>query len=142
MKITLPKEPDGYQFEEAMAAAARSVGYFIETRTILDHEGREVLELDAVASPATTNFRAKVLLDAKKSAVGFADIFKIFGWRVFLNIPKGCVVFGAQVENRDLAAFREVCPKLDVYAEHFDINKEITLSPLPILNNAAEEKLR
>jgi len=142
MTISLPKKPDGYQFEEAMAAAVRSIGYFIETRTILDHEGREVLELDVVASPATTDFQSKVLLDAKKSTVGFADIFKIFGWRIFLKIPKGCVVFGGQMEERDMAAFKEVCPKLDVSAEYFDIKKEITLSALPILNKGAEEKLR
>lgn len=142
MKISLPTKPDGYQFEEAMAAAVRSVGYFIETRTILDHEGREVLELDVVASPATTDFQAKVLLDAKRSTAGFADVFKIFGWRVFLKIPKGCVVFGGQIEERDVAAFKEICPKLEVYAEHFDIGKDITLSALPILNKDAEEKLR
>lgn len=142
MTISLPKKPDGHQFEEAVAAAVRSIGYFIETRTILDHEGREVLELDVVASPATIDFQSKVLLDAKRTTVGFADIFKIYGWRVFLKIPKGCVVFGGQVEARDLAAFTEVCPKLDVYAEHFDIAKELTLPTIPILNKDAEEKLR
>ena len=56
MTITLPKQPDGQQYEEAMAAAVRANGYFTETRTILDHDGREVLELDVVASPATEAF--------------------------------------------------------------------------------------
>ena len=142
MTISLPKKPDGYQFEEAMAAAARAIGYFIEARTILDHEGREVLELDVVASPATKDFQSKVLLDAKRTTAGFADVFKIYGWRVFLKIPKGCVVFGGEAEGRDIAAFKEVCPKLSVYAEHFDISKELALSALPVLNNGAEEKLR
>lgn len=142
MTISLPKKPDGDQFEGAVAAAVRSIGYFIETRTILDHEGREVLELDIVASPATTNFHAKVLLDAKKATAKFGDIFKIYGWRTFLKIPKGCVVFGGQVEARDMTAFNEVCPKLDVYAEHFDITKEVALSTVPILNPGAEEQLR
>jgi hypothetical protein len=142
MTITLPKEPNGHQYEEAMAAAVRSIGYFTETRTILDHDGREVLELDVVASPATEAFAAKILLDAKKSSAGFSDIFKIYGWRVFLKIPKGCIVHGVAAEPPALAAFKEVCPKLDVYAEHFDIEKDVEMATVPILNKGAEEKLR
>jgi len=142
MKITLPTQPDGHQYEEAMAAAVRSIGYFTETRTILDHEGREVLELDVVASPATEAFASKILLDAKKSSAGFGDIFKIYGWRVFLKIPKGCIVHGVETEAPAQAAFKEICPKLEVYAEHFDIGKDVDMTSVPVLNAGAEEKLR
>lgn len=142
MTINLPKQPDGHQFEEAMAAAVRAIGYFTENRTVLDHEGREVLELDVVASPATEAFTSKILLDAKKSSAGFSDIFKIYGWRLFLKIPKGCIVHGVEAGPPAQAAFQEVCPKLDVFVEHFDIEKDVNMAAIPILNGGAEEELR
>lgn len=142
MIITLPKEPNGHQYEEAMAAAVRSIGYFTETRTILDHDGREVLELDVVASPATEAFAARILLDAKRSSAGFSDIFKIYGWREFLKIPKGCIVCGVKMEAPALTAFSQICPKLDVYAEHFDSGAALNIATVPIVNKGAAENLR
>ena len=142
MTIKLPKQPNGHQYEEAMAAAVRSIGYFTETQTILDHEGREVLELDLVASPATEAFASKVLLEAKKSSLGFGDVFKIYGWRVFLKIPKGCIVHGVAVDTPTRKAFSEVCPRLDVFAEHFEIGNDLNIATVPILNKSASEKLR
>jgi len=85
--IDLPTKPTGYQFEETVSAKVRSIGYFTENRTIMDHNGREVLELDVVASPASDAFLQRVLVDAKKDTTGFTDIFKVYGWRTFLQIP-------------------------------------------------------
>ena len=59
MIISNTDQPEGHQYEEAMASAVRAIGYFTETRTILDHDGREVLQMDVVASPATEAFTSK-----------------------------------------------------------------------------------
>src|SRR6266498_888836 len=144
MTITLPTQPTGKQFEEAVAALVRSFGYFTENRTVFDYEGREVLELDVVASPVSDDFTRRILVDAKKSTARFADIFKIFGWRTFLKIPKGCIVHGSEMGPHEVAAFNSVCPNLEVYAEHFDVAapRAQRLRSVPIINNGAEEPLR
>jgi hypothetical protein len=89
MAITLPTQPTSKQFEEAVAALVRSFGYFTENRTVFDYEGREVLELDVVASPVSDDFTRRILVDAKKSTARFADIFKIFGLENIPQDPKG-----------------------------------------------------
>ncbi len=142
MPINLPTQPTGYQFEEAVASTVRSIGYFTENRTILDYAGREVLELDVVASPASDGFLNRILVDAKKDTTGFGDIFKIFGWRTFLRIPSGCVVHGSAMEDSALAAFKEVCPKLQVYANHFDLGAPTSFEAIPLINTGADDKLR
>src|SRR5437667_11461044 len=112
MPISLPKQPTGDQFEEAVAAWLRAAGYFSENRTVFDYEGREVLELDVVASPVSEEFLNRILVDAKKSTAGFGDIFKIFGWRTFLKIPQGCIVHGSDMRLREVAALEHVCPHI------------------------------
>jgi hypothetical protein len=144
MAITLPTQPTGKQFEEAVAALVRSFGYFTENRTVFDYEGREVLELDVVASPASDDFTRRILVDARRRTARFADIFKIFGWRTFLKIPKGCIVHGSEMGPHELAAFNNVCPNLEVYADHFDVAaaQPQRLPSVPIINKSAEEPLR
>lgn len=144
MPINLPKQPNGYQFEEAVSAKIRSLGYFTENRTILDHEGREILELDVVASPASDAFLGRILVDAKKDTAGFSDIFKIYGWRTFLKIPRGCIIHGNPTDAPALAAFREICPKLDVHTSHFDLSASITnpFDTIPLVNSSVEEVQR
>ena len=140
--ITLPTEPTGYQFEEAVSATIRSIGYFTENRTILDYEGREVLELDVVASPASDLFLSRILVDAKKDTAGFSDIFKIYGWRTFLKIPRGCIVHGTAMDAAASAALTEVCPRLEVFANHLSLAAPAPFEAIPRVNAAADEQLR
>ncbi len=144
MTITLPTQPTGKQFEEAVAAFVRSIGYFTENRTVFDYEGREILELDVVASPISDDFTKRILVDAKKSTAGFADIFKIYGWRTFLKIPRGCIAHGSAMGAHEIAAFKEVCPKLEVYADSFEIgaSKPPLMESVPTINVGAPEELR
>ena len=100
------------------------------------------MELDVVASSPTEAFASNILLDAKKSSAGFSDIFKIYGWRVFLKIPKGCIVHGVPAESPAQGAFQNVCPKLNVFAEYFDIGKDANMASVSVLNVGAEDKLR
>jgi hypothetical protein len=142
MAISLPKQPTGDQFEEGTAAWVRAVGYFTENRTVLHHEGRDVLELDIVASPASKDFTERILIDAKKGTAGFADIFKMYGWRIFLKIPKGCIVHGSAMRPHERAAFDQVCPKIGVNANTFDPVAPRPLKSVPTVNGGTDERLR
>jgi hypothetical protein len=142
MPITLPADPRGDQFEEAVSARIRASGYFTENRTVLDHEGRDILELDVVATPCTEEFLERWLVDAKKDTAKFADMFKIYGWRMFLNIPRGCIVYGKGLEERDKTAFAEICPKLEVHTDHFLSGVHHDLKHLEVLNPTITKDVR
>ena len=79
MSISLPQSPDGYQHEDFVAASLRTLGYFVETRQTLRDEGKEVLELDVVATPAGSGSPERELFEAKKDGINFSNIFKLFG---------------------------------------------------------------
>lgn len=142
MSISLPTKPTGNQYEEAVSARIRAIGYFTENQTTLDHEGRLVLELDVVASPASDDFLNRILVDAKKDTAHFTDIFKIYGWRTFLGIPRGSIVHGVVQEAAAIGAFKEICPKLNVFADHYDFSAPASLDTLTIVNENASNRLR
>ena len=91
LAITLPKAPDGEQFEDFVAASLRALGYFIETRVILREDKKEVLELDAVATPIGGSAANRELYEAKKSAPSFPNLFKLYGQRMYLGIDRACL---------------------------------------------------
>lgn len=119
MSIALPEEPTGEQYEDAVASLIRALGYFVETRLILDSEKRTVLELDVVATDSQGESRTKTLIEAKSGGTGFADIFKVFGWRTFLDIPNGVMARYEEISDRDRKAFEEFAPNLNVYVTNF-----------------------
>ncbi len=91
MRIQLPQEPDGKQFEDFISACLLVLGYFVETRMVLQEGGKEILELDVVASPAGEGPDKKILFEAKKKGFTFPLIFKLFGQRTYLNIHNACI---------------------------------------------------
>ena len=109
---------------------------------MLGYEGREILELDVVASPVSSEFLNRILVDAKKSSAGFADLFKIYGWRTFLRIPCGCIVHGSAMLEHEIAAFKQVCPKIAVHANGFEPGAPLPLDSVPVLNGNATENIR
>jgi hypothetical protein len=122
VKIRLPREILGKQYEEAVAAFIKSRGYFIENRLILDHNGKELLELDTVATPSNTDYSERILIDAKSGKnTGFSDIFKIYGWKEFLRISQGCIVRKIPPEDRDTEALDAYKSQLNMTWEIFDI---------------------
>jgi hypothetical protein len=92
MAIRLPSNPISNNFEDLITACLTGLGFFVEANLHLREETTEILELDVVATPVTNPIDDVLLLDAKSGKTGIADIFKMFGWRTFLNIPKGCIV--------------------------------------------------
>lgn len=121
--ISLPKEPKGEQYEDAVASFIRSMGYFVDTRLILHSDGREILELDLVATPANENSGNKILVDAKSGKTGFADIFKIYGWRIYLKIPVGCIVRHKTIPSSEKKVFDRYGKELAISAREFSLEK-------------------
>lgn len=137
--ISLPDKPNGEQYEDAVSSFIRSRGYFAETRLILDSDGRELLELDVVVSPSTEDINSTTLVDAKSGNTGFKDVFKIYGWRKFLGIDKGCVA-RLKIPSSDVEVFKKYEDKLSVYVRKFAIDEYDEFSDFfPVLHNNDDE---
>ncbi len=87
--VALPKLPQGPEFEEYVSAYFQCGGFHVE-RQLIERGEDEVLELDII----TTNYRQNAvpdirLLEIKSGKWGFADIFKVKGWMVYLGLSDG-----------------------------------------------------
>ena len=91
MPIRFP-DLKGDAYEDLLVAILFSHGFFVEANLHLRSGGREVLELDVVATPVEDPIEKAILLDAKSGKSGIADLFKIYGWKQYLGIPLGCIV--------------------------------------------------
>jgi len=132
MTINLPKNPDGDQYEDLVSAWLQALGFYIETRLILKEGGRDVLELDVVATPSD-DIRGSVLVDAKRKTASFSDAFKISGWRIYLGIDDGCIVHGAELDEHHTGAFAALSPEIGVHVHHMN---EDTTEPGTCLRNS------
>jgi len=92
MTIKLPEDPSGPQFEDHVSAALKALGYFVESRLILKDGEKEVLELDHIASPALGPSKDRVLYEVKRDAISFPNLFKLFGQRTWLGIPRARLI--------------------------------------------------
>jgi len=126
--ISLPREPKGEQYEDAVASFIRSLGYFVDTHLILHDSGREILELDIVATPADKNFCNKILADAKSGKTGFSDMFKTYGWRTYLGIPVGCIVRHQPIPSSEQRVFDRYGNELAIKARVFSLENPGRLS--------------
>lgn len=100
MTITLPKDPSGPQLEDHVAAVLKALGYFVESRLILQDNRKDILELDHIASPAMGTSTSRVLFEVKRTAIKFPNLFKLYGQRIFLDIDEACLV-GLDVPNAE-----------------------------------------
>jgi hypothetical protein len=51
-----------------------------------------VLELDHIASPALGPLGDRILYEVKRDAIRFPNLFKLYGQRTYLGIPRACLV--------------------------------------------------
>lgn len=85
----------------------------------------------------------KVLIDAKSRRTGFADLFKIYGWRIFLDIPSGCIVRHEVIPAQDLNIYEKYCPKLSISVRQFSWeNTESLLDIFPAIINCNNDLRR
>lgn len=92
MAITLPTHPDGEQFEDLIVSALLILGNFVESNMILSQDGKEILELDVVASPIGGGEDEQVVYEVKKNGFSFSNFFKLYGQMIHLGIHHGCLV--------------------------------------------------
>lgn len=131
MPITLPKSPDGDQYEDYVAACLRALGYFTETRLVLRDKHKEVLELDIVATPAGGGEDDRELFEAKRDGISFPNVFKLFGQRTYLGISKASLVSLKTVEASQLPVYASRAKEMGVSICHVppEVHGALALAP-------------
>lgn len=131
MAISLPNAPDGEQYEDFVAACLRALGYFTETRLVLRDKQKEVLELDIVATPLGDESGEMELFEAKKDGISFANVFKLFGQRSYLKLPKACLASLNTVHPNHFAVYESRGKEMGVRICHLPpaINGATVLAP-------------
>ena len=81
---SLPEIPRGTELEDYVAALLQGTGYFVE-KSIIEREQKEILELDIVATRYPSGVPHRQLFEVKSRDWGFADIFKLLGWKTYLG---------------------------------------------------------
>lgn len=92
MAICLPSDPKESTYEDLVTACLIGLGFFVEANLHLRDGTSEILELDVVATPVSEPVKNTILFDAKSGKPGASDLFKMYGWRTYLKIPKACIV--------------------------------------------------
>lgn len=92
MPISLPSEPNGEQFEDLIVSVLMTLGYFVESNMTLSQDGKEILELDVVATPVGEGTSARILFEVKKEGFNFTNTFKLYGQKIYLGINDACLV--------------------------------------------------
>lgn len=85
--ISLAPLPKEKEFEEYCAAFLQLGGHYIE-RNLIQREEEEVLELDIIVTDYDSSPPETRLVEAKSSAWGFSDLFKVSGWMHYLGITE------------------------------------------------------
>jgi hypothetical protein len=100
MPIRTPQDPTGKTYEDMLAAFFTALGYFIETNLSKKESNNDVLELDIVITPSDGTYLQRQFVEAKSGDWGISDIFKLAGWKQYLGIGAGSLVYKTRVEER------------------------------------------
>jgi hypothetical protein len=122
MTIALPTDPDGDQFEDLIVSALLTLGYFVESNMILSQEGKEILELDVVATPIAMGSDARVLFEVKKEKFSFSNIFKLYGQKIYLGIHHACLVSMQETLGDQLVVFSAKGNELGINMRSFPLS--------------------
>jgi len=111
--VCLPELPKGKEFEEYISAFFQSGGNYIE-RNIIEKEskGKEVLELDIIATDYSLPPPEIKLLEVKSGDWGFPEVFKVRGWMDYLNIDNGIIISSNGKE--DVEFYKEKAKGLNI----------------------------
>lgn len=138
MPIRTPEQPSGYDYEDFVVAWLQASGYFTETRLILKEETAELLELDAVASPARSG-QAPILVDAKKGKPSLRDAFTAHGWRLFLGFDAAAIVHSEEMTETSQPGFRRIKEEANVSAVHVQPENPSVVSPFETVTGVSHE---
>ena len=124
--IHLPKIPEGEYLEDYVAAFLQCGGFYTE-KSVIESGETQVMELDILAWKPTTQPPKHTLFEVKGGDWGFPDIFKVCGWKTYLEhrgvndayliAPKG------GKEERLLDYIREKCSEIGM---NLVVNDDVT----------------
>jgi hypothetical protein len=107
--ITTPTKPNGNQFEDLITACMWGLGYFTETRLVLQKQSAQVLEFDSVATPSGQSFEDKFLVEAKsRDNWGSADLYKMNGQMFHVGINRGRLVYFESITDGKANAMEDL----------------------------------
>lgn len=144
--ISLPKPPEGKEFEEYISAFFQSAGHFIE-RNIVERDIEEVLELDIIATDYHSNASPpKIrLIEVKSGSFGFSDLFKLLGWMYYLNQKNKNInngIFIVKKERNNVDFFKEKAKKLNIDVQVIpDLNKSNEVFSNYLINRPSIEDI-
>jgi hypothetical protein len=114
MELASLVNPKCQTYEDLVTACLTSSGYFVEANLHLREENKEILELDVIATPYSNPIDGVLLLEAKSGDTGINDLFKLFGWRTFLGIPRAYLVRSTPIKEFDLPAVERVASETGI----------------------------
>ena len=82
--IHLPKLPEGEYLEDYVAAFLQCGGFYTE-KSVIESGETQVMELDILAWKPTDQPPQHTLFEVKGGDWGFPDIFKVYGWKTYLE---------------------------------------------------------
>lgn len=127
MPISLPPDPTGEQFEDLIVSVLLTLGYFVESNMILSQDGKEILELDVVATPVGEGSSARTLFEVKKESFNFTKTFKLYGQKIYLGINNACLVSMRGASEEHLSVYQAKGNELGVSMCAFPLrNVDIT----------------
>ena len=98
--ISLPGLPKEKEFEEYCSAFLQLSGGYVEGN-IIERDVEEVLEMDIIVTDYDETPPKMTLVEAKSEGWGFADLFKVSGWKQYLDITNCKVVVNEEKDNMD-----------------------------------------
>jgi hypothetical protein len=114
MPISLPHDPDGEQYEDLIVSVLLTLGYFVESNMILGQDGKEILELDVVATPVGEGSNARTLFEVKKEGFNFTNAFKLYGQKIYLEIDNACLVSMRGASEEHLPIYQGIGDELGI----------------------------
>jgi hypothetical protein len=114
MPLSLPTNPTGEQFEDLLSASLRANGYYTESRVTLRESMQDVLEIDVLASPVGGAPGTERLFEAKKNPDILSSVFKLYGQRMYLNLPSACLVSGRPIPRRHADVLNRTASQMSI----------------------------
>lgn len=123
MPIKLPKKAFKEDYEDQIFALLLSQGYYIERRLVLKKGSEEILEFDAVATPANDCLARKVV-EVKSGQWGASDIFKLYGQVIYRGESEAWLIFKKENSRGRENAFDELLKDLSISTFKLDPSDE------------------
>ena len=82
--VRLPEIPEGEYLEDHVAAHLQCGGFYTE-KSLIERGETEIMEIDIMAWKPDDRPPQHTLFEVKGGKWGFSDIFKVYGWKTYLQ---------------------------------------------------------